>query len=486
MNKLTKRIMALFMAVIMAMPVILAAPFSASADEVLLAHWEFDNDKNGLSDSADKSGFGFGQNWGDGYHYEDGYYFSNGWLRTGNVGSLLTSDYSSNWSMELQFMFPNGNTNRSSGQYIMGITNGYNYDNEDGSTLFGLSANGHVYLYNNDISGESIYNFDYNYDWSSRSHYVKRTIYTLTYAYNNGTISVYIDGTLYFAYNVPSENRSTFESINMITLGACGSTGSDLVAYDLAIYSTSSSVTKEFSPSRSSVIVSNDSDRYNSNSVVLLNETINYNCISAGAWLYDISSIPCASNIVSASTTISVNLAHKPDMQDQYIDFYYINGDFDINSSGNSTPNDYIINSNYQVKWGSGSEGVSSYKRNLGLNNSNHIGTLEHTNLYNGTQITISLTEAVINAKQNGWKNIIIIAFNRNMNNFNDTSVNGGSYWGLVELYHPNINVTYNAPSSSGTIAEMESASSAYQSKMSSGIYTNMKAAYDAYVLTNR
>ena len=469
MKKISKRFLTTMLALIMALPTVFALPEAASADSNLLAHWDF---QSSLFDSTNTSEFNFNRHWGDVFYYDAGYYFGNGWIADRTVSSVFPSAYNKHWSMELEFMFPNGSGDIRQGQYIMGITNSTD-EGVGESSLFGISANGHVYLKGTDISESSVFSFNYNDAGNTGVNYDNRLHYNLAYTYDDGTVGVYIDDNVVFVYSVPEADKPMFESVGQITLGACGWDGGSLVAYDLAIYSTATAITKNATFLRSATLGSNDYSRYNADWLSILNEGDN-NVIDAGLWLYDLKNIPCSAGINSATATIEMQGASKATMLEHFIDFYYISGD-------NATYNNYCNKQHNVVDWGLQSTGVANYKTNLGLTNANHFAAIPHKDIANGVTFTFDMTDAIIKAKQNNWNSIIIVAVQRNFANFHYES-----NWMEMYVKNPSVSINYNAPTSKGSETELRNANSAYASKMSSGVYTNMKPAYDAYVVTNR
>ena len=469
MTKITKRMISIILALIMAMPAVFAIPEAAGADSNLLAHWDFEST---LFESTNTSEFSFNRHWGSQFHYDSGYYFGNGWIADRTVSSVFSSAYNKHWSMELEFMFPDGSGDIRQGQYIMGITNS-TAEGVEQTNLFGMSANGHIYLKGTDISGSSVFSFNYNDSYVAKANYDNRLHYNLAYTYDDGTLAVYIDDNVVFVYSVSDADKPMFESVGQITLGACGWDGGSLVVYDLAIYSTASAITKNATFLRSATLGSNNYSRYDANWLSILNEGDN-NVIDAGLWLYDLKNIPCAAGINSATATIEMAGASKATMLEHFIDFYYISGD-------NQTYNDYCNKQHNVVDWGLQSTGVANYKTNLGLTNANHFAAIPHKDIANGVTFTFDMTEAIIKAKQNNWNSIIIVAVQRNFANYGEENS-----WMEMYVYNPSISISYNAPVSKGTETELKAANAAYASKMSSGVYTNMKAAYDAYVVTNR
>ena len=298
-----------------------------------------------------------------------------------------------------------------------------------------------------------------------------------------GQFTVYCDGTS--CGTVSDSNRVATSWFNYIKnngkllVGASSYDDPAFTGYirDFRVYDTyinsdqianMPSATTTLNPSNRSC-VSNNSGRWSNGRVNIVNDG-KKGSTSAGLYKFDINSFPSAGYVDWASATFTVQSASNENMSHHQIDFYCVNYE---------NVKNYINGGHYSVDWGEGTTGTTNYRNNLGLNASTYIGTMQHTGMKDGATVTVSLTEPLIKARNNGWSSIVLVAVQRNISN-------DGSPWSDTWLYDPIVMASVCEVSSDGSYQDLTEAITNYEAKMASAPYTNMKAAYDAYVLANR
>lgn len=472
MKKFSKRMLALMLAVVMAIPTLFVLPSAASADDGLSSHLraQYLTDSNLTQDKVGSNNLET-RNGGGMYWDSIACKFPSGsskpYYRVRLNDILSTVDFNqgftiaftavrseSSWQRYLELSTDEGFTSNGSSSYLYFATNGnakvrYKGGGETGNSGTGDEGgwnnwvvtvkNGSFQIYKNGSQAGSVTDGKVSSDW-------------FTDIKDNG----------YLLLGASSYSND----------GAFGGSMRDVRIYDTYVSSSSigdlSSGTTTINPNGRSC-VSNNSGRWSDGRVNIVNDGTK-GAISAGLYRFDISGLPSTGYVDWASATFTVQSASNATMAHHQIDFYCRNG-ADLNG--------YINNGHYGVDWGEWSEGTANFRNNLGLNASTYIGTMQHKDLSDGKAVTVDLTEALITARENGWSSIILVAISRNISN-------NGSPWSDTWLYDPFILASVNDVSSNGTYDELTAAIRNYESKMQHAPYTNMKVAYDAYVMANR
>ncbi len=477
MKKLSKRLLSLMLAVIMAMPVILAMPSTASADSNinshLIAQYFTDSDltTNKVANQYSLETIEGGMTWDAiACKFPGGspkpYYraalssmlssvdFENDGLTVSFTGKRGGSD----WFRYFELSTDSGFTNNGSSSYLYFATNGnakvrYNGGGETGNAGTGDDGNWHTWVVT-----------------------IKK-----------GSFTVYKDGAAVGTINDSKVSTDWFNDIKnngYLLLGASSYSADpafngylrDFRVYDTYIDSSEigniSGGTSELSLLGKGMI-SSGSDRWNSGNFNIVSDNGTGNT-AVGLWRYDISSLPSVGSVSFGYANISISDVSSASVAGMQVDFYCINGD-------SSTYNQYTDGTNHNnIGWGSGASGLANYKSNLGLNADNYFGTVLHQNLSSGSSFNLDLTESLITARENGWSSIIIVGIQRN------STSNGSPAWSDTKFYEPYLMASITEPSSSGTYEELTAAISDYEAKMQNAPYTNMQKAYDAYVVANR
>lgn len=243
MKNLSKKLLSIFMAaamVVTMLPSFLAAPVTASAaDGDTLFHYTFDSSSYDSSttntygyninkDSVSNNNtyaIGLRQSWWHTLSTEyssesDRFYFIDGWMYgqlNPNIRST-TNDVNKNWKIDFQFMY-NNIRYTANDAYTLGLASA-----DTGSEFFGITSNGNL-CYNGTALLTGVCSFS------------SGTTYTMSYVYNGGRFSVYIDGVKICTYSADSTEQALLNSVQYVAIGSSAvDKGNGLDCYDLIGY----------------------------------------------------------------------------------------------------------------------------------------------------------------------------------------------------------------------------------------------------------
>ena len=245
MKKLTKRALALMLAIIMATPMMFALPQAASANGPAatgsnIFHWTFDNGSEWKEELTGNQ-FSIAQSWSDPNYqqFSDHIWLRDGWMYAAVPTSMSQTRNNKCWRIDLSFSMANSGLAANRLEHVLGITAKSNVSSSyDGGESFGMSTDGRVYLntthYSQPIGDTGVNLKDYFFGAGNEDNTKPMK---LSYVYDHGIISVLINDEVRFSYDA-GDAKSTFENIKYVTLGGRRDVGNWMDIFDLAAYPT--------------------------------------------------------------------------------------------------------------------------------------------------------------------------------------------------------------------------------------------------------
>ena len=204
-------------------------------EERELFHYTFDNGTE-LGDEQSESTVELAQGFTDPAYqqFSDHIWLRDGWMYAHVPGMIRDSRYNKNWRIDFSFTLTNSGIGANRLEHILGISWIDVGTDFGGIKNFGVSSNGKVYYNTNDFdngalgdTGVNLKDYFFGDGNESRQKPMK-----LSYAYNNGVISVLMNDELKFTADV-SADAANFESIKSITIGGRNGVGNWIDIFDL-------------------------------------------------------------------------------------------------------------------------------------------------------------------------------------------------------------------------------------------------------------